>query len=339
MKKDIYVITNIITGMQYVGQSSNAQKRFLAHKQAKDGTVFHQAIRNYGPENFFIEVLEEQIENFNEREKYWIKKLNTLYPTGYNMTKGGEGYPHLNGELSYQSKLTNVQVNQIIDLLLNSSLSQEQIGEKFNVTQEIISDINRGKTYFRTNCSYPIRSTKEKEQEASQIISEILNNKNLTLKQIAKNHPNFSYFMIKAINEGKSYRKKDLKYPLAIETGNKLKENDIIAIKSFLEHDDLTIIDIANFFHVNKQAIEKINQGEAHFHPSWDYPLRKHTVYKKNISIEDLNQIKFLLKNSDLSFREIARRMNIKSHSTISNINSGKTKAYFEPNENYPIRK
>lgn len=145
--------------------------------------------------------------------------------------------------------------------------------------------------------------------------------------------------MIKAINEGKSYRQNNLKYPLTIETGNKLKEADIVAIKSFLEHDDLTIIDIAKTFQVNKQAIEKINQGEAHFHQTWDYPLRKHTVYKKNISVEDLNQIKFLLKNSNLSFREIARQMNIKSHSTISNINSGKTKAYFDPNENYPIRK
>lgn len=125
MKKDIYVITNVITGTQYVGQSSNAQKRFLTHKQAKDGTIFHQAIRNYGSENFFMEILEEQIENFNEREKYWIEKLNTLYPAGYNMTKGGEGYPHLNGELCYQSKLTNAQVNQIIDLLLNSILSQK----------------------------------------------------------------------------------------------------------------------------------------------------------------------------------------------------------------------
>ena len=339
MKKDIYVITNIITGTQYVGQSKNAQKRFLAHKMAKDNTLLHQAIRNYGADNFILEVLEEQIEDFNIKEKEWIIKLNTLYPNGYNMTKGGEGYPHLNGEMCYQSKLTNSQVNELIDLLQHTPLTQVEIAIRYDITQEIVSNINIGKTYFRNDLSYPIRTKKEREEEAKLIIAEILSNKNKTLKQIAKEHPNFSYSMIKAINVGKSYRQEHLSYPLSLETGYKLKKQDIEAIKSFLEHQDLTIIEIAEHFNVNKQTIEEINFGRAHFHEEWAYPLRKQIVYKKNITKNDLLKIKELLKNTDLSFREIARQMGIKSHSTISNINSGKTKAYFDPKENYPIRK
>ena len=57
-KKDIYCITNNINGMQYVGQSKDAHKRFKAHALAKDKTYFHSAIRKYGIDNFSLEELE-----------------------------------------------------------------------------------------------------------------------------------------------------------------------------------------------------------------------------------------------------------------------------------------
>ena len=46
-KKDIYCITNNINGMQYVGQSKDAHKRFKAHALAKDKKYFHSEIRKY----------------------------------------------------------------------------------------------------------------------------------------------------------------------------------------------------------------------------------------------------------------------------------------------------
>ena len=55
-KKDIYCITNNINGMQYVGQSKDAHKRFKAHALAKDKTYFHSEIRKYGIDNFEFEV-------------------------------------------------------------------------------------------------------------------------------------------------------------------------------------------------------------------------------------------------------------------------------------------
>ena len=54
-KKDIYCITNNINGMQYVGQSKDAHKRFKAHALAKDKTYFHSEIRKYGIDNFVDE--------------------------------------------------------------------------------------------------------------------------------------------------------------------------------------------------------------------------------------------------------------------------------------------
>ena len=50
-------------------------------------------MRKYGIENFTIEVLEEcySREQLNEREIFWIAKLNCKHPNGYNLTDGGEG--------------------------------------------------------------------------------------------------------------------------------------------------------------------------------------------------------------------------------------------------------
>lgn len=49
-------------------------------------------MRKYGIKNFTVEVIEEceSREQLNERERYWIVKLNCKYPNGYNMTDGGD---------------------------------------------------------------------------------------------------------------------------------------------------------------------------------------------------------------------------------------------------------
>src|SRR5699024_192899 len=60
-------------------------------------TILYKAIRKHGKQNFKVEVLETRIDNaddLKEREKYWIKELDTYSFTGghgYNMTLGGDG--------------------------------------------------------------------------------------------------------------------------------------------------------------------------------------------------------------------------------------------------------
>ena len=91
----IYVITNKINGRQYVGKTNQTvERRFKQH--IKDRTRFcdrplYRAINKYGPENFFVETLEECSEEESANlEIYWIGKLDT-YKNGYNATLGGEG--------------------------------------------------------------------------------------------------------------------------------------------------------------------------------------------------------------------------------------------------------
>lgn len=94
----VYVITNIVNGKRYVGQTiSSIKSRWRQHKhEAKSGSRYaiHAAIRKYGPENFTITCLEringgKPELNFAERKH--IAENQSLSPFGYNLTEGGEG--------------------------------------------------------------------------------------------------------------------------------------------------------------------------------------------------------------------------------------------------------
>jgi len=87
--KYIYVITNTINNKQYVGQHITSADSYMG-----SGSYIKRAIKKYGKENFkkeFIEECKTQKET-NERETYWIKKLNTLAPLGYNLVSIGQGH-------------------------------------------------------------------------------------------------------------------------------------------------------------------------------------------------------------------------------------------------------
>ena len=92
----VYSITNTINGKVYVGCSKDINKRMAVHRYAskKQAGLFYQDIRDYGGENFEVKILEEcLIIDRHNREKYWIKKMNSKYPNGYNLTDGGIGVP------------------------------------------------------------------------------------------------------------------------------------------------------------------------------------------------------------------------------------------------------
>lgn len=87
----VYKITNLLNMKPYVGQTRQSiEKRFLQHSKAD--SPLGNDMRNYGLENFTIEVIERcntQAE-LDAREKFWIRALNCMVPNGYNRTLGGE---------------------------------------------------------------------------------------------------------------------------------------------------------------------------------------------------------------------------------------------------------
>jgi len=94
----IYKIENKINHKIYVGMTNekDINTRLIKHiKRSKynENRPLYSAFKKYGIENFEISEIEKckTFEEMWEREKYWIKKLKSLLPNGYNISTGGEG--------------------------------------------------------------------------------------------------------------------------------------------------------------------------------------------------------------------------------------------------------
>ena len=117
----VYLVTNKINGKQYVGQTVRpVEERWKDHCRVKDENYFHRAIRKYGADNFSVEVIDTATtpEELDEKEVYWIKKLNCLFPNGYNLRDGGNvsgrgkfGVYNPKAKLIYQFRLDGSMVN------------------------------------------------------------------------------------------------------------------------------------------------------------------------------------------------------------------------------------
>ena len=99
----IYKTTNLTTGKIYVGQDSKNNPNYFG-----SGKYIYLAIKKHGKQNFIKEILCECSckTELDEKEKYWIKTLNSKYPNGYNLTVGGAGsLGKPNGPRSEETKL------------------------------------------------------------------------------------------------------------------------------------------------------------------------------------------------------------------------------------------
>ena len=157
----IYKIENKINGLCYVGQSIHVHARWREHinistfknKKSYDYPLY-QDFRQYGIENFDFSILEEcKREELNQKEIFYITKYDA-YNNGYNQTKGGQS-PTTN-------KLTDKEVAEIYNLLANSSMTQNEIANKYNSSIATISTINSGLSYYCDEINYPIRINQHK---------------------------------------------------------------------------------------------------------------------------------------------------------------------------------
>ena len=88
----IYLVTNKLNGKQYVGQTIRPiSERWRDHCRVNDDNYFHRAIRKYGAENFNVDVIDvaKTEEELDQKEVFWIGKLCTMVPHGYNIKRGG----------------------------------------------------------------------------------------------------------------------------------------------------------------------------------------------------------------------------------------------------------
>ena len=75
-KKDIYIIKNDINNKVYIGQTVNPKQRWEQYcslvKHKPNAQVITKAMKKYGIEHFTMSILETDVVNYDEREKYWI---------------------------------------------------------------------------------------------------------------------------------------------------------------------------------------------------------------------------------------------------------------------------
>jgi group I intron endonuclease len=97
----VYLITNLVNGKVYVGQTWwSARRRWTKHQtDARVGRkqYFHAAIRKHGAESFALGLLgcAESQEELDAFETLWIILLDATNPSiGYNTKQGGRGGKH-----------------------------------------------------------------------------------------------------------------------------------------------------------------------------------------------------------------------------------------------------
>lgn len=158
----IYKIVNKNNGKIYVGKTNRSLgERFSGHiKSAKNkvNRYLYDSMNYHGYHSF--EIIEIEIcnsdEQLNEREKFWIKELNSLHPNGYNMTEGGDGGNTLKSWSDEERRL------------LYQSQGNKRRGKRPPEFSQVMSEASKKRE---------AEKSEEKKKEVSQKISKTLKEK------------------------------------------------------------------------------------------------------------------------------------------------------------------
>lgn len=344
IRKSIYIIRNTVNDKVYVGQSINPVKRFMEHiqesKKDRRGSAICGAIRKYGVDKFYMEILERDVPNYNDREKYWIAFFNSTTPNGYNIQLGGEEPPVRRGFANNKCKFKESDVEEIYYLLKKSHITILEIASYYGVAYHTIANINNGKTYRKEGIDYPIRDepiygdrTKMLTPADVDLIILQLKNSSKSLRRIAIDL-GVNHAQVNAVNCGsiKMYRRDGEKYP--IRTIDLFPSEETVEnIKKQLMRGDIPKQRIATINHVSYSVVSNINSGRSYFDEDLVYPLKKDEM-KLDVSEDVVEEIKKELYQK-MSVKKIAAKHKLPT-SFIYDINSGKSHKC--NNYAYPIR-
>lgn len=143
----IYVTTNLLNGKRYCGQKAygcdSHWKSYLG-----SGTQLTMAVAKYGKENFSREIIEYGYskQELDQLEMKWIAHYGAVFDDNwYNIGFGGH-YNCNRGEDSWNAALTEAQVKEIIERLLNGEFPVD-IAKDYGVAPSIIGRIRNHKSW------------------------------------------------------------------------------------------------------------------------------------------------------------------------------------------------
>lgn len=198
----IYIIKNKITNECYVGQSINMKRRLREHKQLlrqnkckyRNGelTILQKAWNKYGENNFTFEYLEQcDKNNLDEREKYWIQKLQcnkTITGKGYNLCEGGTGSGNVKNKRVNKIKGSIIVNNGSVQKYINPNelLYYESIGFQRGLLTKNKEKMKNAKRIIRKGKDHP-NYNKTWSKEARMKFNNTI--KNRTIKPSDKRKP------------------------------------------------------------------------------------------------------------------------------------------------------
>lgn len=286
MLKDIYIIKNKINNKVYIGQSKDPKKRFQHHCKPscsyKNNIFISNAIQKYGKENFWYEILEEQVENYNEREIYYISLYNSLAPNGYNLSPGGEEPPLMPGHLHPEATLSKEQVENLTEELKTTNKSYVELAKKYGFqSRTSVMEFNKGLTYAR-EIEYPIRKENYNGKLSPNDVKDIIKILKYTYrsyKNIAEQYK-VEYRAIARINKGIYHKQEDEIYPIRegrlTSVPPKYTYEQVSDIIHLLQNTSLSLREIARRIGGEYKDILNIKNGTTKLYRrrGLTYPLR-----------------------------------------------------------------
>lgn len=224
------------------------------------------------------------------------------------------------------------------EILITNSF--RQLAEKYGCTERVIQKINLGKikNYRLPEYTYPLVCDKKyaalDKITQKNLVNE-LSTSDLTLSEIATKF-NLSYSQVRNFNAGMYYKQDGINYPIKTELENFKYTPEIIEeIRQYL-FEGKTNNEIKKIFTSSSDnVISRINNGrEPYFKKGIKYPIR---LKNSMINRATLELIQNELENKKTSFREIAKKFNVKIE-LVHHINHGSKKCYFDETKKYPLR-
>jgi group I intron endonuclease len=124
----IYLVTNLVNGMKYVGQTrcTDIETRWKQHRLMRKesiGRYLLNAYSSYGIYNFSFKIIcicfDEDCDIY---ESEYIKKYITLYPNGYNLKEGGHFTKHHESTKALMSQKTKEMMTDSYKQYLSQKL-------------------------------------------------------------------------------------------------------------------------------------------------------------------------------------------------------------------------
>lgn len=151
--KGIYILTNKVNGMQYIGRSHAVSRRLIEHfeKTCPSTPLIYEAIQEFGKSNFIVELID--CTGYHDVvlcsfEYNLIKKLNTLTPNGYNATDGKITYREKR-KISAHTYRRRPDIwkcqEEICNMYQNTSVSVADIASHFKSSKSTIYRVLRDK--------------------------------------------------------------------------------------------------------------------------------------------------------------------------------------------------